>query len=383
MDFRINDDQLEMRDMVRKFAQQELASKAAEIDLSCEFPRENWQKMADLGLLGMMIPEEYGGFESDVLTFCICMEEVAYACASTSLSYLAHTVLCAYNLSQNGSEAQKKKYLPGLCDGSKMGCLCITEPDSGSDALGMQTFAEERGDKWVLNGSKTFITNAPIADVFLVYARSDRNDRNRGITQFIIERDTPGLSTGEPFHKMGNRASPTSEVFFENCEVPAENIVKGPNQALGILMGNLDVERAVGGAMGVGGAQAALDRAVDYAKTRIQFDQPIIMHEMVLDKVAEMATSIEAARLLTHKAAWLCDQGEPCTESASYAKLFSAQMAQKATYEAVQILGGYGYMQEYEVERFMRDARLGTIGGGTNEVQKLIIAREVVKRSMG
>ncbi len=383
MDFRITDDQLELRDMVRKFARQELAPKAAEIDLSCEFPKENWQKMADLGLLGMMIPEEYGGFESDVLTFCICMEEVAYACASTSLSYLAHTVLCAYNLSQNGSEEQKKKYLPGLCDGSKMGCLCITEPDSGSDALGMQTFAEERGDKWILNGSKTFITNAPIADVFLVYARSDRNDRNRGITQFIIERDTPGLSTGEPFHKMGNRASPTSEVFFENCEVPAENIVIGPNQALGILMGNLDVERAVGGAMGVGGAQAALDRAVDYAKTRIQFDQPIIMHEMVLDKVAEMATSIEAARLLTHKAAWLCDQGEPCTESASYAKLFSAQMAQKATYEAVQILGGYGYMQEYEVERFMRDARLGTIGGGTNEVQKLIIAREVVKRSMG
>ena len=382
MDFSYTDDQLEMRDMVRKFARQELSPIAAEIDQTCEFPHENWQKMADLGLLGLIIPEEYGGVESDVLTFCLCMEEIAYSCASTSLSYLAHTVLCAYNLSQNASEEQKQKYIPGLCDGSKIGCLCITEPGAGSDALGMQTFAEQRGDNWVLNGSKTFITNAPIADVFLVYARTDREDRNRGVSQFIIEKGTPGLSTGEPFHKMGNRASPTSEVFFENCEVPAENIVQGPNQALGILMGNLDVERTVGGAMGVGGAQAALDRAIDYAKTRVQFDQPIIMHEMILDKVAEMATNIEAARLLTHKAAWLCDQDVRCSENASYAKYFAAEMAQKATYEAVQILGGYGYMQEYEVERFMRDARLGSIGAGTSEIQKLIIAREVVRRSM-
>lgn len=382
MDFSLSDDQIAMREMARKFARQELAPKALEIDRTCRFPRESFDQMGELGLLGLLVPEEYGGVGASVVTYCAVMEEIAAACASTALSYLAHSVLVCHNLACNGSEEQKRKYLPGLCSGKTLGSLCITEPGAGSDALGMQTFAVRDGDTWVLNGSKTFITNAPVADVFLVYARTDKNDRARGISQFIVERGTPGLSTGQPFHKMGNRASPTSEVFFENCAVPAENIVKGPNQALGILMGNLDVERTVGGIMGVGGARAALERAIEYAKTRVQFDQPIIMFEMILDKIAQMATEIDAARLLTYRAAQLADQGIRCSAESSMAKLFSSEMANRVTYEAVQILGGYGYIDEYEVERMARDARLGSIGAGTSEIQKLIIAKEIVKRTM-
>lgn len=382
MDFRLSDDQLQMQDMVRKFAREQLAPKAAELDQTCRFPRESFEQMGELGLLGLLVPEEYGGTGQDVVTFCVVMEEIAYACAATALSYLAHSVLCAYNLCENASEAQKRKYLPDLCSGKKIGCLCITEPGAGSDALGMQTFGVKEGDHWVINGSKTFITNAPEAEVFLVYVRTDKADRNRGISQFIIERGFPGISTGQPFHKMGNRASPTSEVFFNNCIVPDENLVKGPNQALGILMGNLDVERTVGGSMGVGGAQAALDRALKYAREREQFGQPIIMFEMILEKIANMSTEIDAARLLTHRAAWLSDQKIRCSAESSMAKLFGSEMCDRVTREAVQILGGYGYMQEYEVERMMRDAKLGTLGAGTSEIQRLIIAKEIVKRAM-
>lgn len=382
MDFALTEQQLEMQEMVRRFAREQLATKAAEIDQTCRFPRESFDEMGRLGLLGLLVPEQYGGVGESVTTFCVVMEEIAYACAATALSYLAHSVLCAYNLSHNGSEEQKMKYLPDLCSGKKIGCLCITEPGAGSDALGMQTFGVQQGDHWVINGSKTFITNAPVADVFLVYVRTDKGDRNRGISQFIIERDFPGLSTGQPFHKMGNRASPTSEVFFNDCIVPNENLVKGPNQALGILMGNLDVERTVGGAMGVGGAQAAMDRAMKYAREREQFGQPIVMFEMILEKLANMATEIDAARLLTLRSAYLSDQGVRCSAESSMAKLFSSEMCDRVTREAVQILGGYGYMQEYEVERMMRDAKLGTLGAGTSEIQRLIIAREIVKRAM-
>lgn len=383
MDFSLSESQRELQEAVRKFAQAELAPKASELDATAEFPRENFEKMAEMGLLGLLVPEEYGGMGEDVLTFCLAIEEIAYACASTSLSYLAHSVLVAYNLACNGSHEQKLKYLPDLCSGKKFGSLCITEPGAGSDALGMQTFAEKRGDSWVLNGSKTFITNAPVADVFLVYARTDKNDRARGLSQFIVETGTPGLSVGKPFKKMGNKASPTSEVFFQDCVVPDENIVKGPNQALGILMGNLDVERTVGGAMGVGGARAAFDKAFDYATQRVQFDQPIIMFQMITDKIATMASKIESAKWLVYHAAWLCDKGVRCSEQASYAKLVGADTANWVTNEAVQILGGYGYMHEYEVERMMRDARLGSIGAGTSEVQKLIIAKEIAKRRLG
>jgi isovaleryl-CoA dehydrogenase len=381
MDFHLTDEQLEIQQMVRKFAKNEIAPIAAEIDAESRFPAETFCKMGELGLLGLLIPEEYGGVGQSVLTFCVAIEEIAHGCASTSLSYLAHSVLCAHNLSCNGSEAQKRTYLPGLVSGEKLGALAMTEPGAGSDVLHIETSAVRVGEEYVVNGSKTFITNAPVADVFLVYVRTGNYEDPRGISQLIIERDSPGFSIGQPFHKMGVRGSPTAELFFNDCRVPADNLVRGENQALGILLGGLDVERAVGASMAVGVGRAAFERALAYAKERQQFGQPIMMFEMITEKLANMSMEIEAARLLTFKAATLCDEGVRCSAEASHAKLFASEMAVRTASEAVQILGGYGYMQEYEVERILRDARLGTIGAGTSEIQRLIIAREIIQRS--
>jgi len=382
MDFSLTQDQRDIQDMVRKFAQNEIAPLAIEVDRDERFPAETFTKMGELGLLGLAIPQEYGGVEQSILTCCLVLEEIAYACSSTALTYLTHAVLCAHNLASNGSQEQLQRYLPDLATGDKLGGIAMTEPGCGSDVLSLQTTAVRVGDAYIVNGSKTFITNAPVADVFLVYVRTDKDAGPRGLSQLIIERGFPGFTIGQPFHKMGMRGSPTAELFFEDCRVPAANLVKGENQALGILLGGLDVERATGAAMGVGSARSALDRAVNYAKERQQFGQPLVMFEMILEKIANMAAELEAARLLTHKAACLCDAGIRCSAEASYAKLFASEMAMRATSEAVQIFGGYGYMQEYEVERMMRDAKLGVIGGGTSEIQRLIIAREIIKRSM-
>jgi len=382
MEFGLTDEQRDIQDMVRKFAQNEIAPLAVEIDRESRFPAETFQKMGELGLLGVLVPEEYGGSGQSVLTTCLVAEEVTYACSATALSYLAHAVLCAHHLSCNGSDAQKAKYVPDLVSGQKVGAMAMTEPGAGSDALSLRTSAVREGDEYVLNGSKTFITNAPVADVFLVYARTDKDAGPRGISQFIVERGFPGFTIGEPLKKMGVRGSPTGELFFKDCRVPAENLVKGENEALGLMLGGLDVERTVGGAMGVGMGRAALDRSIEYAKQREQFGQPIMMFEMIAAKLADMSMEVEAARLLTFKAAWLCDQGIRCSAEASHAKLFASEMAMRATSEAVQIFGGYGYMEEYEVERMMRDAKLGTIGAGTSEIQRLIIAREIIKRTL-
>lgn len=379
MDFRLTEDQLEMQRMVRKFARNEIAPLAAEIDRESRFPAETFRKMGELGLLGLLIPEEYGGVGQGVLTFCIVMEEIAWACAATSLSLLAHSVLCAHNLSCNGSAEQKKKYLPDLVSGAKIGALAMTEPGVGSDVLHIETSAVRSGEEYIVNGSKTFITNAPVAGTFLVYVRTGPESGPRGISQLIVERTCPGFSISQPFHKMGVRGSPTAQLFFDNCRVPAANLVRGENHALEILLGGLDVERTVGASMAVGVAQAAFEKAAAYAKERQQFGQPIAMFEMILEKLANMSTEIEAARLLTHKAAALCDEHIRCSAEASQAKLFASEMAVRAASEAVQILGGYGYMQEYEVERIFRDVRMGTIGGGTSEIQRLIIARELLK----
>lgn len=382
MDFGLTDEQRDIQDMVRKFAKKEIAPLAVEVDRESRFPAETFEKMSDLGLLGILVPEEHGGVGQSVLTTCLIGEEIAYACTSTALSYLDHAVLCAHNLACNGSAEQKAKYLPDLASGKKLGAIAMTEPGAGSDVLSLTTSAKRVDGQYFLNGSKTFITNATVADVFLVYARTDKDAGPRGISQFIVERNAPGFSIGEPLHKMGGRGSPTAELFFGDCQVPAENLVKGENQALGILLGGLDVERTVGGSLGVGMGKAALDRSIEYSKERQQFGQPIMMFEMIAEKLANMSMEVEAARLLTYKAACLCDEGVRCSAEASHAKLFASEMAMRATSEAVQIFGGYGYMQEYEVERLMRDAKLGTIGGGTSEIQRLIIAREIIKRTM-
>ncbi len=382
MDFSLTDEQRDIQNMVRKFARNEIAPLAAEVDRESRFPVETFKKMSELGLMGVLVPEAYGGTDQSVLTCCLIAEEVTYACPSTALSYLASAVLVNHSLACNGSEEQKQKYLPDLASGKKLGSLAMTEPGAGSDVLSLTTSAVRQGDEYVLNGSKTFITNAPVADVFLVYARTDKEAGPRGISFFIIERCFPGFSVGEPLHKMGVRGSPTGELFFKDCRVPTENLVKGENEALGILLGGLDVERAVGGALGVGMIQAALDKSIAYAKERQQFGQPIVMFEMVAEKLANMSMELEAARMLTYKAADLCDRGVRCSAEASHAKLFASEAAMRAASEAVQIHGGYGYMQEYEVERMMRDAKLGVIGAGTSEIQRLIIAREIVKRTM-
>jgi isovaleryl-CoA dehydrogenase len=381
MDFHLSEEQVQIQAMVRKFAQNEIGPIAAEVDRESRFPAETFAKMGELGLLGLLIPEAYGGAGQSVLTSCVAMEEIAYACASTALSYLAHAVLCAHNLSCNGSEEQKKRYLPDLATGRRLGAIAMTEPGAGSDILSIQTFAERRDGDYLINGGKTFITNAPVADVFLVYVRTDKSAGPEGISQFIVERGFPGLSVGHPLRKMGVRGSPTAEIFFEDCRVPAGNLVKGENKALGILLGGLDVERTVGSAMGIGVARAAFDRAFGYAKQRQQFGQPIVTFEMIMEKLANMSMEIEAARLLTYRAAMLCDEGVRCSAEASYAKLFGSEMGLRAASEAIQILGGYGYMEEYEVERMFRDIRMGTIGGGTSEIQRLVIAREILRRS--
>jgi len=382
MNFRLTQEQLEIQEKVRDFARREIAPLAAEIDRVERFPAETFKKLGEMGLLGLMLPKEYGGMDGSVLTCCLVGEELAYACASTSMSYLAHAVLCCHNLLSNGSEEQRKKYLPDLARGAKLGAIAMTEPNAGSDVLSMQTFAELRNDEYIINGSKTYITNAPVADTFLVYARTDKNLGPRGISQFIIERGFPGFTVGTPFSKMGMRGSPTAPLHFENCRVPAENLVKGENQALGILMGGLDTERTVGGALGLGLARAAFDMALARATERQQFGQPLIMFEMITEKIANMSMEIEAARMLTYKAATLCDEKVRCSAEASHAKLFSSEMGLRAATETLQILGGVGYMKDCAIERMVRDARLGTIGGGTSEIQRLIIAREIVRRSM-
>ena len=382
MDFNLSEEQVAIRDMARKFTENEITPRAHEVDREARFPKETFDKLSELGLMGILVPEEYGGSGQSVLTCCLVAEEIAYGCGSTALSYLAHAVLCCHNLSCNGSDEQKRKYLPDLASGAKMGALAMTEPGSGSDVLSLQTFAQRMGDEYIINGSKTFITNAPVANTFLVYVRTDKEAGPRGISQFIIERDFPGFSVGQPFKKMGMRGSPTAEIFFEDCRVPAENIVKAENKGLGILLGGLDVERTIGGAMGLGAARAALDRSVAYATERQQFGQPLIMFEMIAEKIANMAMEIELARWLTYRTATLCDEGERCSMEAAATKLFASEMSMRATSEAVQILGGYGYCEEYDVERMMRDAKLGVIGGGASEIQRLIIARETVKRAM-
>jgi isovaleryl-CoA dehydrogenase len=381
MDLRLSDEQLEFQQMVRKFARNEIAPLAPVIDEEERFPFETFKKMADLGLLGIVIPQEYGGVGQSILTFCVVMEEIAYACAATAMGYTVSSALCGHNLAVNGSEEQKRRYLPDLASGKKIFSIAMTEPGAGSDVLSMQTFAERRGNEYVINGSKTFITNAPVAEVFLVYVRTDRNAGSRGLSLLIVEKGTPGFSIGQPFKKMGVHGSPTAEIFFSDCRVPVENLVRGENEASEILLGGLDFERTVAAPMSVGTAQCALDKCTAYVKERRQFGQPLMMFEMILEKLANMSTEIEAARLLTHRAAWMCDQGIRCSAEASHAKLFAAEMGLRAASEAVQIFGGYGYMREYGVERMWRDAKVGAIVAGTSEIQRLIIARELIKRS--
>lgn len=385
MEFEFTREQKMIQKNVREFMRKEILPVAEEIDKTDSFPEGIWQKMGGLGFLGLSIPEAYGGFGYDTLTFTLMMEEMARVCPGLSLSVAAHSNLCMHNLERNGNEEQKQKYLPGLGSGDLIGCLGLTEPDAGSDAVGIITEAISEGDSFILNGSKMFITNAPEADLALVYAKTDIDKGAHGITAFLIEKDSPGFSVSRKIDKMGNRGSGTGELVFSNCRVPVKNVLGEVNQGIKVMMNGLDIERVVVAGITLGIGAAALELALDYSKKRHQFGQPISSFQLIKAKLANMYTELEAARGLVYRAAVLSDKSERGGKGTELHKLaaagilFSAEAASRAVNEAVQIHGGYGYTQEYAVNRLYRDSKLYEIGAGTSEIRRLVIADELLK----
>ncbi len=378
MDFQYTQEHNLIRDTVREFAEKEVAPRAEEIDARDEFPADLFKRMAELGLLGIPFKEEYGGSNGDYLSLLIALEEIARQSGTLAIILDAQTSLCCEPIHRFGSEAQKKKYLPGLLSGEKIGAFGLTEPNAGSDAGATRTRATREGENWVLNGEKIFITNGSLADVLVVTAKTDPEKGTRGISAFIVEKGTPGFQPGRDEKKMGLKGSVTSQLFFENCRIPAGNLLGKENEGFKQFLVTLDAGRLAISAMAVGLAQGALDRAAAYAKERVQFDQPIAKFQAVQWMIAEMATEVEAARLMVHRAAWLKEQGARYTKEAAMAKLFCTEVSERVCYKAIQIHGGYGYVREYAVERMYRDQRLCAIGEGTNEIQRLVIARHIL-----
>ncbi|MEK9145225.1 MAG: acyl-CoA dehydrogenase family protein [Elusimicrobiota bacterium] len=367
------------RDSAREFAEKRLKPLAEQIEASQSLPPELFRQMGELGLLGLAIPEEYGGTGQGFLAATLAMEELAKASGAVALSFGAHSCLCAYNLFAHANEEQRRRYLPGLVSGRDIGAFALTEPGSGSDAASMQTRAVFKDGRYLLNGTKIFITNGSMARVFLVFARTERRRGRGALSAFVVERGFKGFSTGRDIKKLGTCGSPLTELIFKDCEVPAQNLLGEEGRGLAYMLKGLDMERSVFSGMAVGLAQAALDYALDYAAQRRQFGAPLTSFQLVQEMLADTATELEAARLLTYQAAEMLDRGQSVTKQASFAKLYAARMAVRATQAAVQILGGYGYTRECPVERFYRDAMLVGIGGGTSQIQQLIIARELVK----
>jgi len=378
MEFELTEEQQMIRRMVREFAEKEIRPIAREIDARGEFPWEVIRKMAGLGLLGLPIPEQYGGSGADTVSYAIAVEEVSRVSGSIGITMAAHTSLGLYPLYRFGSEEQKKQYLPRLASGEGLAAFGLTEPEAGSDAGGVKTTAVLDGDQWVLNGQKTFITSGSIADVVIIAALTDKAAGTRGISNFIVEKGTPGFRPGRDEDKMGLKGSVTSELFFEDCRVPKANLLGQVGEGFKQFLITLDGGRISIGAMALGLAQGALDAAIKYSKERVQFGQPIARFQAIQWMIADMATEIEAARWMIYRAAWLKDKGGRFTKEAAMAKLYASEAAERACFKAIQIHGGYGYMSEYDVERIYRDNRLTTIGEGTSEIQRLVIARQVL-----
>ena len=374
MNFGLTREQELVRQMVREFAVNEVKPIAAEIDETERFPMENVKKMAELGMMGIPFPKELGGAGGDVLSYIITVEELSRVCGTTGVIVSAHTSLCASLLYENGTPAQKEKYLIPLAKGEKIGAFGLTEPGAGTDAAGQQTTAVLDGDNYILNGSKIFITNGGVADTFIVFAMTDKSQGTRGISAFIVEKDFPGFSIGKKEDKLGIRASSTTELIFENCVVPKENLIGKEGKGFGIAMKTLDGGRIGIAAQALGIAEGAYEEAVKYMKERKQFGRPLSAFQGLQWMIAEMETKIEAAKLLVYKAAWLKQNKLPYSVDAAKAKLFAAEVAMDVTTKAVQIHGGYGYTKEYPVERMMRDAKITEIYEGTSEVQKMVIA---------
>jgi hypothetical protein len=378
LDFSLSEEQRLLKKTVREFAESELRPHSREWDEKQEFPREVFTKLGALGLMGVTWPTEYGGSALSTVDWAIVMEELARVDAGVALSVAAHNSLCSGHIYLAGSEAQRTKYLTPLARGEKVGCWGLTESSAGSDAGGTRTTAVRDGAHWVLSGSKTFITNGRIADVAVVMAVTDRTKGKKGISAFIVERGVQGFRAGKKEDKLGVRSSDTSELVFEDCRIPGENLLGREGHGFIDTLRILDRGRIGIAAWAVGIAQASLEAAMSYAKGRKQFGLAIAEFQAVQFKVADMATQTEAARLLTHRAASLRDAGKEHTAESSMAKLFASEMAVQVALDAVQIHGGYGFIKEYPVERYLRDSKLGTIGEGTSEVQRLVIARELL-----
>ncbi len=376
LNFELSSEQKMLRDMAHDFAENEIKPVAAHYDENDEYPWPVIQKAQELGLFSVNIPEEYGGPGMSLLEEVILTEELAWGCSGIETALMLNS-LAALPITIAGSEEQKQKYLTRMAEGT-MGAYCVTEPGAGSDVAGIKLSAERKGDRYVLNGTKIWITNGPVADLFVVFARTNKEDRYGGLSAFIVEREW-GVTTGQHLPKMGQRAAWASEVFFEEVEVPVENRLGPEGAGFMIAMKVFDSSRPAVSAAAVGVARRAFEEASEYAKTRIAFGKPIIAKQAIGFKLADMAINIEAGRLLAHKAAWLLDNGHRNTTLAAYAKAFCADMTMKITTEAVQVFGGYGYSREYPVEKLMRDAKIFQIYEGTSEIQRHIIAREISK----
>lgn len=380
-DFGLGSDIDMLRDSVRAFADERIAPRAAEIDRSDDFPRDLWPEMGALGLHGVTVAEEYGGSQMGYLAHCVAMEEVSRASASVGLSYGAHSNLCINQIHRWGTPEQKRTYLPRLVSGEHVGALAMSEVGAGSDVVGMRLRAERRGDRFVLNGSKMWITNGHYADTLVVYAKTDPSAGPRGITAFLIEKGFKGFRPAQKLDKLGMRGSPTSELLFEECEVPAENILGSLNEGVKVLMSGLDYERAVLAAGPLGIMQAALDLVLPYIHDRQQFGQPIGEFQLIQAKIADMYTEMNASRAYVYAVARACDAGRTSRQDAAGAILYAAERATRSALEAIQILGGNGYINEFPAGRLLRDAKLYEIGAGTSEIRRMLIGRELFKQS--
>jgi alkylation response protein AidB-like acyl-CoA dehydrogenase len=378
MDFALSEEHRMLQRMVREFAEREIAPRAEEIDATDKFPQDLFHRMGEVGLLGLPFPPRYGGSGADYHALVIALEEIARVSGSVAITFDAHTSLCCEPIYRFGTEEQRRKYLPPLARGDKIGAFALTEPQAGSDAGATQTRAVRDGDTWIVNGQKIYITNGSIADVVVFTAKTDPEKGTRGISSFIVEEGTPGFKPGRDEKKMGLKGSVTSELFFEDCRIPAENLLGEQNRGFRQFLITLDAGRVAIAAMAVGLAQGAYERSISYAKEREQFGRPIADFQAIRWMLADMATEIDAARLMVHRAAWLKEQGGRYAKEASMAKLFASEMSERVCHKAIQIHGGYGYVREYEVERMYRDQRLCQIGEGTNEIQRLVISRELL-----
>ncbi|WP_035293861.1 acyl-CoA dehydrogenase [Clostridium sp. KNHs214] len=379
MNFALTKEQELVKQMVREFTENEVKPLAAEIDETEEFPMENVKKMAKYKMMGIPFAKEYGGAGGDTLSYIIAVEELSKACASTGVILSAHTSLCASLIEQFGTEEQKQKYLIPLAKGEKIGAFGLTEPNAGTDAAGQQTVAVDMGDHYLVNGSKIFITNGGVADVFCIFAMTDKSKGTRGISCFIIEKGYKGFSIGKLENKMGIRASSTTELIFEDCIVPKENLVGKEGKGFSIAMKTLDGGRIGIAAQALGIAEGAFDEAVKYTKERKQFGRSISSFQGLQWMIADMDTKIQAAKFLVYNAAWKKDNGLPYSVDAARAKLYAAEVAMEVTTKAVQLFGGYGYTKEYPMERMMRDAKITEIYEGTSEVQRMVIAGSILR----